>query len=369
MSVIQEYNFFIDSKYRSNGTNTSPIWMLNESLVLQNPLNYFTASVLSAEIPYSFKTLASPNNKLNIRLEIGSLLGPIIFNDFILIDEGNYNIIQLLDELKLELIKKVTSLFPFHIPDFNFTYDRNSAKVILNIIKSVSSSSISYAIILYWSEADILSEFFGFSYENDTELSYNNNGLVESVRYVSPYNVNCSPITSLYIRSSALSQSSNYEFLVEPKQSISDILIKIPISTSYGSWIMFENGSSFKVRITSKNIDKIDLYLTSLTYDLIFLNNVHFRCHLKIEEVEPLFVSELRRKEIEMTQKINQLQNNRENQINELEQINNSFKSEGIALEQKQEQDAGNNTNNMTTKMKNEFINLIDKQRSDNLII
>ena len=41
MTTIKEYNLFLDSKYRSNGENASPTFLLDEPIRLENDNNYF----------------------------------------------------------------------------------------------------------------------------------------------------------------------------------------------------------------------------------------------------------------------------------------------------------------------------------------
>jgi hypothetical protein len=59
MTMINEYNFFLDSKYRSKGENASPTFLLDEPIRLENDNNYFEAQIVSVDIPFSFKTLYS----------------------------------------------------------------------------------------------------------------------------------------------------------------------------------------------------------------------------------------------------------------------------------------------------------------------
>jgi hypothetical protein len=66
--------------------------------------------------------------------------------------------------------------------------------------------------------------------------------------------------------------------------SQSDILLKIPLQVPSNSWIFYENNSNFSVELRNQSIDQIQLYLTHLTYDPVYLDGVHWKIVLKIEE-------------------------------------------------------------------------------------
>ena len=165
MNVINEYVYFLDSKYRTSGGNANPEFMLGDAILLENPNNYFTAKLVSCDIPYSFKNLASPNNILNIRVQV--IDDSIDYITDLTITEGNYNILTLLDELKTKLDIIVAGIT--HTPSFNFTYNKSTSKCIL--LMTLNGGHETY-ITLKWSQADILAEYFGFNYLFDTILGY-----------------------------------------------------------------------------------------------------------------------------------------------------------------------------------------------------
>jgi hypothetical protein len=250
MSVINEYTFFLNSKYRATGTNASPTWHLDESIILSDQNNYFECEVLNAEIPFSFKSLQAPNNV--ILYSLVATQDSINTTGSITIPSGNYTIINLLLELRTQLETIVVSMQ--HTPTFTFTYDKESGRVTLNV--DISSGNHSMTLTLRWTQADVIAEYFGFSFEADTVLSYNTSQVVTSTNYISPNHVNVSPITSLILRSDNLNQvSRNQEILVEQKFTLSNILAKIYVNSYYNSWILWENDIGFSVRLTNKSID------------------------------------------------------------------------------------------------------------------
>lgn len=316
MSLVNQYNLFLDSKYRNAGSNTEPTFYLGDPIVLSNPNNYFKAKIISADIPFSFKTLASPNNILKIRLQVPQHSVDVSGN--VTITEGNYSITNLLDELTTRIINFVNANKGglTQVPDYNFTYDRNTGRATLNIIPP-SGGSHDFTLTIFNSAADILCEFWGFTYENDTILSYNTSRVITSQNYVSPNHVNVSPITSIYVRSTSLHQvANNQERLVEQNFTVSDILAKVNVNTYYNTWLLYEG--DFEVQLSNNFIEEISLYLTTQTYSSIYLNGVHWRCVIQLSEYESEVTKLLREKEKE---NISQLMEQKQALLEELNKI------------------------------------------------
>lgn len=283
MTQINQYNFFLNSKYRNSSDNATPIYNLDTPITLSTSSNYFKCKVLSVEIPYSFKSLSSPTNKLSVRFIV--VQDSINLLTEITIPEGNYNINDLLDVLKLLLTQVMVSSGFNQIPTLDFIYSRETGRCTLNIIHAGGTHTVS--LILYWETSDILAPYFGFSYENNTILSYNTSNITTSTNYISPNNVNVSPITALYIRSSTLNQTAyNSEILVEPNMTTSDILLRVPVTSYYNTWLIYEN-DSFEVKLNNKSIDSIELFITSQTYDPIIFQGISWKVCIQINEYKP----------------------------------------------------------------------------------
>lgn len=323
-NIINQYNLFLNSEYRiADSSNTFPKFALKEPIKLSNDNNYFTAKIVSAEIPFSFKTLSTPYNTLKVRVQ-ETAQHNIDVSDIITLTEGNYTIISLLEELKQKLVSYLQTInvgnFQSHLPSFNFTYSKETGRCTLNIISGGGNHVVS--ITLLWGLNDILAPFFGFTFQHNTILSYLSNGTITSQNYVSPNNVNVSPITSLYIRSSSLNQQRfNQERMVEYDMTISDILLKVPVNSYYNTWLLYEN-NEFEVRLNNKHIDDITLYLTALTYDPINLNGIGWKVVLLITEYESpltLKIKEDREERLKLlTQKRIELMNELRNVRDEL---------------------------------------------------
>lgn len=318
MTTIKEYNLFLDSKYRSKGENASPTFLLDEPIRLENDNNYFEAQIISVDIPFSFKTLYSPQNILPINVII--VQDSVNTSGNIIIPEGNYSITNLLDVLVVKITEFISiGGFVNHLPTFDFVYSRETGRATLGVTAGSGSHDVS--ITLYWSQADILAEYFGFNYTANTILSYTSANVVTSTNFVSPFNVNVSPITSLYIRSTSLNQvATNQEQLVEQKFTTSDILLKVPVNTFYNSWITYEN-STFSVKLNNKSILDIQFFMTSLTYDAIVFQGVHWRVHLQIREIETDLTKLIKRETANLISQMGDLNTEKERLVKELENI------------------------------------------------
>lgn len=324
MNIINQYNIFLDSKYLNSGTNTFPKFSLNEPIRLANENNYFTAKVVTAEIPFSFKTVSAPYNVLKVRVQ--ETTHNIDVNGNLTLTEGNYSIISLLDELKKRLNEYIATIgdshFSNHLPTFDFNYSRETGKCTLNINAPGGNHALS--VTLLWSLNDILAPFFGFTFQNNTILSYLEDGTITSQNFISPNHVNVSPITSLYIRSSTLNQARfNQERLVEYDMTISDILLKVPVNSYYNTWLIFEN-ETFEVRLNNKIIDDISLYLTALTYDPINLNGVSWKLLLQITEYESSITQKIKQDKAENMRALTQ---KRIELMKELQQVRDELTS------------------------------------------
>ena len=325
MSIINEYTFFLDSKYRdSSSSNANPSFTLDDPIVISDTNNYFECQVLSCDIPFSFKNLTTPNNKLYVRLVV--IEDSINHLGQITIPEGNYSITNLLSVLGSQLTTFCINagFGGSKTPTFNFVYSVDTGKCSLDIAPGTGTHTVT--LTLYWGGADILAEYFGFSYLNDTALKYTGS-VISSTNYVSPNNVNVSPITSLYIRSASLHQpAKNQERMVENVFSVSDILCKIPVNSYFNTWLLYEN-SEFTVRLNNKTIDVISFYITAMTYDNVVFNGVHWRVAIRFREIQPDDVKQRKLIEMQQLMQLNELNNHKLDLVGELTRIQEDLKT------------------------------------------
>lgn len=301
MALVNSTYVWFDSKYRAGGTASIPIMELEYAPTLSNPNNYFECELLSAEVPFSFNTLEAPISTLPYTFTVPQ--HSINVSSSFTLPEGNYSILNLLNALELAITTAITSAgYPVNKhPTFLFTYDRVSGHATLGMTDIKMNDTFTFT--LKWDSADLLAGYFGFTYQQNTILSYNTSGVNTSTNYVSPNQVNVSPITSLYLRSDDLNQSiDQQERLVEQYTTVSNILANIPVNVSYNTWIFYQSNGNFKVKLRNQEIIRFNLYWTALTYDAMELNGVNFKVQLVFREYQPLWYVDLQKEQQKSTQ-------------------------------------------------------------------
>ena len=197
-------------------------------------------------------------------------------NTTVTLNEGNYNINTLLTELSSQLIAKI-NLMTGITPNLNFSYSKTTGRCTLAI---VGNDSIATSLTLKFGENIPLGKFFGFV--SNAVLSYNNTNI--STPAESTQNVNVNQINYLCIRSSTLIQRECYESVVE-KDVYSDILAKVMVNVTPGSYILYEGNSNLACDVANKVIDQINIYLSdNLSYDLS-LYGLEWNLTLVIQEI------------------------------------------------------------------------------------
>ena len=361
MSIINSYNLYLNSKYRSSGDNTDASWSLPTPFTKEHEMNYFTCQVMAIDLPYSFKTINDTNNDVLVHITHDA-----IDADYTLtLTKGNYNINNLLIEFDVQLTALCNSIpaIATHTPDFVFTYDQDTGRCTLYMTRNGGNA---LSITIYWTGTkanDLFGEILGFS-DYDTIMSYTNTGVWTGTNYISNQNVNVA-ISSVFLRSGNLNQEpKNYERQVEFKTSTSDILLKIPINSPFNSVIIYENSNVIN-RLTNKVIDSINLYLTSVSYDPIFLNNCHYFIHLQIQEIMPDYVKEHIQQEKDKNEQLQLLQNQKDDLLKQLEGITTDIKTEITKPTEitQQEQDAKATAN--VEQMKQDLIQEIKDNREN----
>ena len=295
-SEINRYTLWLDSKYRSSGTNAVPEWEL-DPLTLTNPNNWFEVECLSAQIPFSFHQLSPPNNTLPYT--IVSVTLSINVSGTLTIPSGNWNVLELLDRLGTLLTAALTNAGyqTNKLPTWDFTYDSVTSRCTLGIINVSTNHEV--AVTLLWTQADLLAPFFGFDFTANTVLSYNNAAVVTSTNFVSPNAVNVSPATSLYLRSDSLNQQAgSQERLVEGVTTLTNIVARVPIETQANTVIQFQ-GTGLKNRVRGDVITAIQLYWTTTSYDAVFFEGINWQVCLQVTEQQPEWVTLLMRRAAE----------------------------------------------------------------------
>jgi hypothetical protein len=113
----------------------------------------------------------APYNTIRIRYVE---LPTIIAADFtITFPEGNYSITNILSLLSSLILSALTPFFAINPPQLNFTYDKNTGLVTLAMSPVVVGNATS--LLFRWTDpnGDFMAQFFGFTGNTDTLISYN----------------------------------------------------------------------------------------------------------------------------------------------------------------------------------------------------
>jgi len=270
MPIINTYNLFLSSANRTSGSSDNFRLQLFRPISLKSPNNWFVVRAGSVEVPYVFKLINDANNVIQFQFTRGATT-----TSTITIAPGNYNIIQLLDEIKTKLIAQIQSLRSY-TPPLNFTYDRSTGHATFSII---GADSVATSITItnnspVFMKCLGMTENFSFSYTTP------------SIRYdaTSVQNVNVYQNPAIYVRSDSLIQTQNVESLVGKTSEPSDIIAKIQVNVLPQSMIQWTNPTDLKLEINNKIVDEISLYLGSSTSYSLDLGNLDWAIRLTLEE-------------------------------------------------------------------------------------
>lgn len=272
LQVVNTYNIFLSSAFRSNGTTNNYSINLVKPLLLTNPNNSFSVRVGSCEIPYSFKLINPSNNIINYEI----IRNSITYTSSITLETGNFNILDLLQELKSKLASSILLLTGWNASTIlNFTYNRGTGKATF----SFSPTDAIGTTISILSASSVFLKCIGFF----TYPSFSYTSPASITPAISQTNVNVSQNTAIYIRSENLTQVTNFESVVSSSE-YSDIIAKVQIASLPGTIIQWTNSTDLEIDITNKVIDKINLYIGDAQNYELDLGGLDWTCRLTIIE-------------------------------------------------------------------------------------
>ena len=271
MEIISTYHLYLSSAYRTSGTTSNYTMNLGKPIQLQNPNNYFTVRVGSAEIPYVFKLLNSTNNTIAYTVVRGST-----YNGTFTIAPGNYTILTLLTEFKSKLFASISTLTGWDGSALaSFIYNRSTGKVSLTVVGTDSTATT----ITIGATSPVFLRCLGFS----AGFSFGYTTPSARTTAESTQNVNVSQNTSVYIRSGTLTQNHSYEAIINPN-TLTDIIAKVPINGQPQSYLLWTNIVDLENEINNRLIDSINLYLGDAQTSELDLGGLDWTCRLTIKE-------------------------------------------------------------------------------------
>lgn len=278
--TVMEYTFHVNSSERSSGSNTSFNINFSQVVNLLAKRGQFQIIFNSVQIPFTFYQMNSIDSLNVIKCNFQNL--SVTWSVNVTITEGNYTPYTLLTELSRVLtyacknppIAYSASAFT---PTFQFGYIPATGYMTFAM-----SSPAGIAITLDFQNSPNINTggFFGINTLTPTNI------LITSIVVATDTSTQpcvLNPINYLLVRSS-LKQFRNREFIVT-KDDVSDILYKVPITTSQSTWINYFQLSE-PIYIVDNTIQTINFYLTNnLTYTPINLQKIPWAFSFTLREV------------------------------------------------------------------------------------
>jgi hypothetical protein len=171
----------------------------------------------------------------------------------------------------------------------------------------------------------------------------------------STQSVNVSPSKNLYIGSNNLQQTNSQEAIIG-KCRPSNILAVVPILVPFGNYITFYNTETFGVEINNETIDGIEVFLSDATGENILVGLLlNWSISLVIDELDiPDDVSVKHITDSTVSQQnrtsIDQLENIKQNTINDLEKHKGKLIDEIGEIQKKKKERKKKNIKNSTKK-------------------
>jgi len=274
---IMRYSFYIDSNKRSSGTNTDLNLNLSQPITRLGADSQYIVTVSSVSIPFSFYQLSSTENLNVLPVTLRNALDAGPRTTSITLQQGNYTPYTLITELNSKLTTACQQIgiggFTPFTPVFATVYNPTTGFITFSVTGPVACQ-----ISLLFTTSSVTQQLGGFFGVNGNDIVMTPSTTPSSTK---PCVLN--PVNYLYIRSS-LKQFRNREWVVKP-DDVSDILHRIPISTTQGTWVQYDVPSE-PVYIIDASIDTINFYLTTnLTYEAINLQGIDWSFAFTISEV------------------------------------------------------------------------------------
>lgn len=270
MKAVQIYNFYIQTSQKQQGTLTDATISLPYVLTKKAKNSYFSIRCNSLTVPFSFHQLSPDISTVQVEYR-DSTLNTKTTN--ITLQSGNYNCVNVLDELKSKLISNAqisSGGYIGYTPNLTFSYSNTTNKSTYLL-----SSDPNTRITIYFSNNSLLGKFFGFN----TDLI-----LEPSISILSPSICIANPVHTIYLRSGNLKQLYNREWIVE-QDTYSDVLYASPIFSQQNTYIQ-ANHQGDECLMSDDTIKDINLYIsTNLSYNPIELNGLDFTTSITLSEM------------------------------------------------------------------------------------
>jgi hypothetical protein len=295
-TVLKQYNIYISSSERDNGSPSS------FSIYLPQPitLNSFIPSELRvfidrAQIPFSYSQFNPV--ALNTQCAFYVVRGSTTYSNLsFTITSGNYNVLTLAQEFLDKMTPAISAAIVGYTPTLSYSYNGDTN----HLRFTLEDDGTPTAIVIQNSTYTKLNLALGFTaqWAIDSTLPY-----VESTQ-----DINCSPSRSLYITSTSLQQTQSWSAITTPFQT-SSVLTMIPIQASPLLFITHHPNYVIKTTLSNTSISEIQLSLRDEQMNELYEMDLDWSLHLVVTEhkIDPLMY-DMSRKELQLTREIDQPQ-------------------------------------------------------------
>ena len=292
-----------DSSGDSRDLTTNYIYNLREALEISDSM-VCLVSLHSATITYSFYNVrADINDTLTVRVVYNS----VTYNNDITLDQGNYNVSNLLTELVNEvntlqydgantIANRVTIA-----KGTQFDYNRRLMK--FSFYYTTTDALFTELSFIFTSSQNNAGNILGFYDDGTVYTLTRNGGSTNNLKSSKVIDMN-DQIHGLYVRQNLVSKGT----LDNATGIFSNILSRIPITTNAGGVIFFSpQDGTHKSMVDLKNIQSIGVKLTDDTNRAIDLNGGHWQISIQVDYAyrkEPIMeLTRVSRRIMELSQK------------------------------------------------------------------
>ena len=248
-----------------NGNTNQVAFALNEAIIADKDQNIYV-QVLSASVPYSFYNINFSNKYLNVYTNHTNGLTPNYFT--IVLEEGNYNAIQIADVVHTALEAQDPLGHKYTV-----TYNKKTNKYTFTLTSP--NAVTSFLFLSGANQRFDLQYVLGFYKLQDYTFSTGNPLISDSTANVSPYD-------AIYCRSNIV-LSNQYD---TKSKNITDCLIRIPVNNIPFSFIQYSPTLTERYLTSLNTISVINFTLTDADGDLIDLNNNDWYISLRFDIVK-----------------------------------------------------------------------------------
>ena len=259
MSYKEHVSILLDSKNRTSGTNSNPIFNLEHQILFkQNNKKQYFAILHNTIIPRTYYEIDSNNNVFRISEQGGGTL-------VITIDEGNYTVSELISELESQLDTNTTNT-----NNYTLSYDSKTNKITFSFTGTSTDVTIDSI-----ANGSTLNPVLGVSVLGNDGTTQINAGVSTEFPHTAQL------VNKQYINVFTDLSSNNY-YTNTDKQNIG---VRVPITVDRNEIQVFNNYEGHRTLLNHTSvISRVELQLRDPNNNILNLNSADWSTELIIYE-------------------------------------------------------------------------------------